>query len=327
MGRPAAARAGSIVVGRRVLCVAATLSLLAASPATASETPLPGGRAIVASASVSPPTHLFGDSVRARLDVVVDPREFDPDELAVRLRFGPYEAVGGVRKDSREVGRLVHVRYETTLRCLHAGCLAPRLQSILGAQEEGRGERHTIRLPAAVIRYRGAVLLTRPFPAVQIVSRINTAQASSLAPDARPGSQGAFAATLEPPEPTYRVAPRVLAGAALGLAGLLALFPLALAWRLARARWRATRRRRQLSPLERALALVEWTARREDGDDDRRKALEALAVVLEERGARPLAETARAVAWDEEPPPRERAGELGSEARRALDGGVHGRPA
>jgi len=159
------------------------------------------------------------------------------------------------------------------------------------------------------------------------VSRINTAQADSLAPDARPGSQGAFAASVEPPEPTYRIAPRVFAGIALGLAFLVALFPLALVWRLAHGRWRGARRRRPLSPLERALALVDWTSRRQDGDEDRRKALEALAVVLEEQGVRPLAETARAAAWDEDPPPRGRAGELGREARRALDGGVRGRPA
>jgi hypothetical protein len=259
--------------------------------------------------------------------VVVDPAQFEPDRLQIRLRFGPYEAVGGVREERREVGRLVHLRYETTLRCLHVACLAPRLQSTLGAQEEGRGERHTIRLPPTVIRYDGAVLLRKPFPAVEVVSRINSAQAGSLAADARPGSQGAFAASVEPPEPTYRVAPRALAGAALGLAFLLLLFPFILVWRLAHGRWRAARRRRPLSPLDRALALVDWTARREDGDEDRRKALEALAVVLEEQGARPLADTARAAAWDEDPPPRERAGELGSEARRALAGGVRGRPA
>ena len=315
------------MVDRGKRCVAATLSLLAVPPATAAETPLPGGRAIVATASVSPSTHLFGDDVRAHVDVVVDPAQFEPDRLQIRLGFGPYEAAGGVREERHEAGQLVHLRYVATLRCLHAACLPPRLPSTLGGQEEGRGERHTIRLPPAVIRYDGAVLLTKPFPAVQVVSRINTAQADSLAPDARPGSQGAFAASVEPPEPTYRVAPRALAGAALGLAFLVALFPLALVWRLAHGRWRGARRRRPLSPLERALALVDWTSRRQDGDEDRRKALEALAVVLEEQGVRPLAETARAAAWDEDPPPRGRAGELGREARRALDGGVRGRPA
>jgi hypothetical protein len=314
------------VVGRR-LSVAATLSLLVVPVAAAAEGPLPGGRAIVATASVSPSTHLFGDNIVARLDVVVDPREFDPDRLDVRLRFAPYEAVGGIGEERREVGPLLHLRYEATLRCLHADCLAPRLQSTLGGQEEGRGERHTIRLPPAVISYGGAVLLTRRFPAAQVVSRINTAQASALAPDARPGSQGAFAASVEPPDPTYRIRPRVLAGAALALACLLTLFPLALAWRLVHARWRAARRWRPLSPLERALALVDWTARRDDGDEDRRKALEALAVVLEQRGARPLAETARALAWDEEPPLGERAGQLGADARRELDGGARGRSA
>lgn len=314
------------MVGRG-LSVVATLSLLVAPAATAAESPLPGGRAIVATTLVSPSTHLFGDTVRARLDVVVDPREFDPERLRVRLRFAPYEAVGGIAEWRNEVGRLLHLRYEATLRCLHVACLAPRLQSTLGAQEEGRGERHTIRLAPAVIGYSGRVLLTRRFPAVQVVSRINTAQASALAPDARPGSEGAFAASVEPPEPTYRIRPRLLAGVALALACLLVLFPLTLAGRFVHARWRAKRGWRPLSPLERALTLVDWTAGREDGAEERRKALEALAVVLEQRGARPLAETARALAWDEEPPPRERTGEVGSQARHALDGGARGRPA
>ncbi len=193
----------------------------------------------------------------------------------------------------------------------------------MGRQEEGRGERHTIRLAPVEILYRETggsttLLLTRQFPALQVVSRINTAQ--SLDPNARPGPQGAFVASTEPPAPTYRVRPALLAGGALVAALLVVLFPSILLWRFAQIRWRATRRKRPLSPLERALVLVDWTARRDD-DEDRRKALEALADVLEHEGARPLAETTRALAWAEEPPPPELATQAGSEGRRALGGG------
>ena len=86
---------------------------------------------------MTPSTHLFGDAIVARVDVVFDPAEFDPDRLRVRLRFEPYEAVGGIRETRRRSGRLVHVRYEAALRCLHVGCLAPRTETILGGQEEG----------------------------------------------------------------------------------------------------------------------------------------------------------------------------------------------
>jgi hypothetical protein len=312
------------VVGRPLAC--ACLGALLLAPAATAEDALPGGRAIAASASVSPSTHLFGDTIVARLDVVLDPGQFDPDRLRVRLRFAPYEAVDPVAETRREVGTLVHLRYEAALRCLHERCIAPRPESALGGQEEGRAERHTIRFEPVEILYResGAaamLLLTRQFPAVQVVSRINTAQAELRDPDARPGSQGTFVASTEPPAPTYRIRPAVLAGAAFVAAFLVALFPAALLWRLVQAHWRAARRWRPLSPLERALVLVDWTAHRDDGEEDRRKALETLAAVLEREGVQQLAESTRALAWAEESPAGERAAQAGSEGRRALEGG------
>ncbi|MBA2461737.1 MAG: hypothetical protein H0V45_08250, partial [Actinobacteria bacterium] len=209
------------MVGRALLACLAFLLL--ADAAAAREEPLPGGRGLVAAASLAPSTHLFGDSVVARFDVVLDPEQFDSDRLEVRLRFAPYEPVGSVEETRREVGRLVHLRYEATLRCLHIGCIAPRFQSALGAQEEGRAERHAIRLPPADILYEEndgstPVLLSKRFPIVEVVSRINTARLEALDPDARPGSEGAFVASLEPPDRTYRARPALLAALALGAA-------------------------------------------------------------------------------------------------------------
>ncbi len=299
----------------RVALVCAVALVLA--PAGAAQEPLPGGRALVAEASLSPTTHLFGDRVVARVDLVVDPREFDPGRLRAGIRFGPYEAVGGIREARRRSGGLVHVRYEATLRCLHVGCLAPREQTALGAQEEGRAERHTIALPPVEVLYREAngretLLLVDHFPSLQVLSRINTAVATSRG--------GAFAASLAPPPPTYRARAELLAALALAAAALLALLPATLLGRALRERWAGRRRWRPLPPLERALTLVDWTARREDGADDRRKALESLAVVLDERGERGLAAAARGAAWAAEPPARERVGELGAQARE-LNGG------
>jgi hypothetical protein len=308
----------------RRLGVVAALALTLAGPAAA-QAPLPGGRALTAEVSVSPSTHLFGDTIVATVDVVADPREFDPERLRVSLRFRPYEPVGGVREERRRTGALVHIRYRASLRCLHVGCLAPRAQTALGGQEEGRAERHTIPLPPVEVLYRGAdghetILLTRHFQPVQVVSRINTA---STGQEAR---RGAFTASLAPPEPTYRLSPDALAALALGAAALLALFPAALLGRALRRRWEATRRWQPLSPLERALTLVDWSARREDGAEERRKALEALAAVLDERGERELAAAARRAAWAAEAPPHERTAALGAEARAAV-GGANGRPA
>jgi hypothetical protein len=304
--------------------VVVLVGALALAPTTGAQEPLPGGRALVAEVSLTPTTHLFGDSVVARVDLVVDPREFDPGRLRAAVRFGPYEAVGGIREGRRRSGGLVHVRYEATLRCLHVGCLAPREQTTLGAQEEGRAERHTIALPPVEVLHREGngretILLVEHFPSVQVVSRINTAATSTRG--------RAFGASLAPPQPTYRVRPELLAALALAAAALLALLPAGLLGRALHDRWAAGRRWRPLPPLERALTLVDWTARREDGAEDRRKALESLAVVLDDRGERELAAAARRAAWASAAPDGGRAGELGAEARRNLGGGARDRTA
>jgi hypothetical protein len=309
------------VSGRCLLVALAGLAL--AAPAAA-QTPLPGGRALVINAGLTPSTHLFGDSILATVDVVVDPAEFDPERLHVRIRFAPYEPIGSVRTTRRDVGRLVHLRYEAMLRCLHIGCLAPRIESILGAQEEGRGERHAIVLPPVAVTYeeggRQTPLLARRFPVAQVVSRLSPANVQGLDPDARPGSEGAFAASLAPPERTYRVRPAVLAAVALAVAALLALFPAVLVGAALRRRWLERRRRGPFSPLERALALVEWSAHHGDVEE-RRKALEALAAVLEEDGVEPVAQVTRELAWAEPSPAGRETGEAGSKARRVLAGG------
>lgn len=308
---------------------AGTLAWLAAlllAPAAAAETALPGGRAIVAATSVSPETHLFAEPVVARMDLVLDPRLLDPDRIRVRLRLAPYERVGPIQERRRAVGELVHLRYTAMLRCLHVGCIAPREATILGEQEAGRAERQTFQFPPAEVRYGERVLLRRRFPAVEVVSRVNTAQleAADVAPFA---GRSAYVASTEPPPPTYRLSPTLLAALALTAAFLLFLFPVSLGGRLLYARWIAARRPRPLTPLERALALIAWTGRRDDGEEDRRKALELLAVVLERGGARPLADATRALAWDAESPARERAGELAAQARRTIGGGGDGRAA
>lgn len=308
----------------RLGTVVCALALLAA-PAAA-QTSLPGGRAITVATAVSPDVHLFAEAVTAQARVIVDPREFDPDRISVRMTFAPYELVGRLQESRRNVGGVVELRYTATLRCLEAACLAPRFKTVLGEQEGGRSERYVFRFrPAEVLfeRPNGRVelLLQRPLPALEMVSRINTAQLDAVDPLAEElgeGSANAFTASLEPPSPTYRLPPRALALGALGLASVLLVLPAWLAGGFLLARWRARRRPRRLSPVERALLLVEWAGRQHDGEQDRRRALEALADVLERNGASPLAETTRTFAWAEEAPDRPRADELAREARSAL---------
>ncbi|MDP8910714.1 MAG: hypothetical protein M3M94_01455, partial [Actinomycetota bacterium] len=66
------------------LALAGTAALVTAlalpdSSASAASSRLPEGRAIVASGTISPRTHFFGDTVRAVVSVTIDRRRVEPD--------------------------------------------------------------------------------------------------------------------------------------------------------------------------------------------------------------------------------------------------------
>jgi hypothetical protein len=121
------------------------------------------------------------------------------------------------------------------------------------------------------------------------------------------------------PEPDYPVSPQLL-GVGL-LVGALALltFPavLVVAWlRRRRPPPPEPEQEEELSPLERALRLVEWTRTRENGAE-RREALEVLAVELEVNERPELAVAARALAWSPSTPSPDAAAQLAEEVRAA----------
>ena len=108
---------------------------------------------IDSSRSLTPTTHLFGDIVVARVEVRIDRRILDPERLQVEAKFEPYERVGKVEVDRRDLGRYTRLRYEYALRCLKVTCIPERLDTELGEREGARGERRTFRLRPALIRY------------------------------------------------------------------------------------------------------------------------------------------------------------------------------
>jgi hypothetical protein len=264
---------------------------------------LPPGRAIDSSRSLTPTTHLFGDIVTARVEVRIDRRILDPDRLRVEAKFEPYERVGRVELDRRDLGRYTRLRYEYSLRCLTVTCIPERLDTELGEQEGARGERRTFRLRPALIRYDDpsgefpGVLRSVSWPPVTSVSRLNEAQSEAEFP---------FRATPEAlPPPSYAAAPALVVGGLL-LAGLALI-----AWpaRLGVRAWHARRppavedEAPSLSPLERALLLVEGA--RERDDDETRAALEVLAGELERAGVESLSDQATALAWSRGAPSHE----------------------
>ena len=132
------------------------------------------------------------------------------------------------------------------------------------------------------------------WPPVTSVSRLNEAQSEAEFP---------FRASPEAlPAASYTVSPALVAGGLL-FAGLALL-----AWpaRLGIRAWRdrppvVEEKAPRLTPLERALALVEWARERLDGDD-RRRSLEVLAEELERTGAATLGVQASALAWSRAAP-------------------------
>ena len=298
---------------KRLATVAGALALGVAGCGSEQEPGGSIGRALSAQTSLTPTTHLFAEPVVARLDLVVDDEQLDPRRMLVKASFQPYDLVGPVRRSTESVdGGLTRLRYEYTLRCLRIACIPEVLLSAAADNETGRGERITTRLKRAQVLYADAdgerLLRNAAWPSLQSVSRIN--------PNEIPRFGFAFRRSTPVPEPTYRISPTLLGGALLAVALALLALPALLV-----ARWFRGRRPVAveegpiLSPLDRALLLVEWAAAQEDGE--RRGALEMLAVELDAHERRELAAAARDLAWRRSFPESDAAGTLVTTVRES----------
>ena len=226
-----------------------------------------------AATSLSDRASLFGQPLVARLELRVDPARVDPSHVRVSVDFSPFRVAGApaVRRGRR--GPVTILRYAYRLECLTAAC-APRAPQRVFA------------FSPAVVRYargRGQA----PWPPLTVASRLAPADLVTR--------------TLRLPETSsesYRLPPRTLAWALAALSVLLLIGA-----GLAAARLLASRRRGPLlalSPLERALALVTQATSR--ATEERRTALDRLALALEQAGASPLAAASRRLAWSQPEP-------------------------
>ena len=295
--------------------IAALAALAAAGCGGGDETPtLPEGRVMAASQSITPRVHLFAEPITARVDVIVDTERYDAHRIRLVTEFKPYEEWGDPVVKRRDSGRYTHLSYEYRLRCLVYECLEevgggpPEVQPgglppPPGAQAGGFGERNTTRFDAARIVYDDPdegdrTVQNVTWPQVQSVSRLNYGDVSS-------GGVGGigfpFSASVTPlPEASYRISPNVLGAGLIAGALLLLALPAALTVRtLRREDELVVEEAPELPPLEKALVLVEWA--RERPEPERREALEALAVQLDEEGS-PLASDARRLAWSPSAP-------------------------
>ena len=305
---------GRSVKGRRAAIVALLVLVAVAAAAVAVLVLRDGGsdesglRPLRARATLSDRIVVFGDTVRARVDVTLDLRQVDPRAVKVRVGFEPWRRVEPVQVARTDAGSSSHIRMTYVLRCLKQACVP---------------ERDTLPFefdPALVEfdnRAGGHGALRAPFPTLIVHTRLTATDLATAAPWRLD--------VTNVPEPSYRMSPNLLLALLIG--GSLVL--LAGAGALAYVGWP----RRHVepepepepepellpTPLEQALELLEDAARA-NGAADQRRSLELVAEVLAERGEEDgLAEAARALAWSPTAPGPDKTKSLAARVRSALE--------
>ena len=243
---------------------------------------LPPGELFAVSASVTPQKSLFGDPVTARLRILFDRNRVAPESVQVLYGFRPYrDRTTLERVDS---GNLTTLLYTIELDCLTLSCVPPEgdFTSSWGARiTSGVGPVRDISLPEITVGSR-----------IPPDSEFLPENAGEEARDWPPK----WRATVSLPEPSYRLSPALLTWLLGGLGALLLGGSAAAGLFLLR-RGRLVRDR-EIAALDRALELL----RRARTDEERRAALEALALALDTELDPQLAEPARALAWSESRP-------------------------
>jgi hypothetical protein len=265
--------------------------------------------AIQARGALLPGVVLFGDTMTARLDVVLDRSKVDPGSVRVQASFAPWQAVAPpkqVRRDGSAASTYIGKTY--VLRCVEADCTSQN-DTFVEVFDRARVSYVTRDGTHKVMQVR--------WPQLIVDSRYAQKTLSAAGDTAAPWKAALFSL----PSLTYSISPALLY--ALLLVGGLVLLGAA-GGLVYLARRRTTVRAAPappppppaplLPPLERALLLLELSERL-DGAGDQRRALERVAEELARRGETELARAARALAWSEAPPGTEQTIEFAASAR------------
>lgn len=259
---------------------------------------------IAVNGTIGPQQHLFGDPVRARVEVVLDSEQVDPETVRLRANFAPYRPLQPRRQSKSTSGPITRIRYDYELTCLTFRCLP-------------LGQRR-FELKNATVEYRtraggSAKTVDVDWPTLTATGRISRtryweAQMRSEFTDVGP--------------PTYRVSPRTVEIVAIVLAVIFGAAALALILRLLplgqiaeRLGLKTVDRR---SRLERALARVQETATSAERPDEGRRALERLAHELRRVRNPELAGAASRLAWSRDFPADGRLTALTGDVRRLI---------
>ena len=276
---------------------------------------LPNGAPLAVTAAVNPTVVQFGDPLTARIDIAVDTHKVDPDRVRIATDFRPFDRLG-YHMTRRDAGRITFIRETYRLRCLSRDCvqILPAVAAAAGGAKPS-GRRATQFRPALIyVKGRPTVQPTLlQWQTVESVTRVNQTE-SQL-------QTFFYHADLTPPARSYALSPGGLLWLLLLVLIALLVVPITLVVRRVREyrRARGPAPKEELSPLERALRLLEWANRQPDGED-RRRALELVALELLRGGRDELGGEARELAWSPPTPPAERAGELGTRARGSTGG-------
>jgi hypothetical protein len=246
-----------------------------------------GEEPIVGTALLAPEQHLFGDAVRARVELIVDTQRVDPDSVEIGANFEPYRELRPVEVTRSEDGAITNLRYDYVIGCLVSRCL-PR----------GTGR---VEIGGVAVNYlrRG-----ESEPSAATVEWVPIRAAGRIDPNAL--EQAALRSDLRDlPSASYRVSPRTVELVALALAVLFALGAAILILRLLPldrlAKRLGARFVDKRSPLEQALALVRESAASGSPEEERR-ALERLAVELRRTRNPALAGDVSRLAWSQPVP-------------------------
>jgi hypothetical protein len=303
IGLAAAAAAGALVV------------VLVAGGRSGSDDDAPPAATdpISATATFSPRVVLFGDTLSATVDVVLDRGAVDPDGVEIEWAPAPWRPVAPSAAARRDSGTTTHLRRTFVLRCLSAFCVPVR------DTEEVDFEPARVGYEATVGEGTRRLSLDVPWPTLVVHKRVGTAEES--------GQRDALAApwradTVSLPAVSYRVSPGLLL-ALLVVAGVLFLTAaVVIAYRALPEREPPPEPEPEpepvATPLEQALELLEAPAAA-NGAQDRRRALELVAEEVERWGENDLAQRARTLAWSEDTPEGDETRALAARLRSLLE--------
>lgn len=257
---------------------------------------------LLASSTLEPGAHLFGERVSARVEVVYDTTRVRRDSIQVDPSFAPYRVLE--RRESHDsFGHVGRLRFDFALECLTARCL-PRKSGL-------------VQFPRTRLEYSSRAVpvqqrLAVDWPRLRVAPRVGGDDLQTLPFQAN---------ARDLPAVSYRIRPRTFAAAGYSVAAVLGLAGLLLLLRTLGARAHLARalagRRSGLTALQRALALVRRDTERGEHHGSRR-ALERLAAELRHTSEPGLARDASRLAWRRNDPSGTSVEPLSDEVERVI---------